>query len=161
MKTLYVDMDGTLAKWNEKATPQEVASNGYFRNRELQNNLLDALNMLSNDGYAIYILSSAYQDGHSEDDKKWWLKHHNISFPAIFVPYGDCKKDYVKKEGTNFLLDDFSHNLREWETDINFVSIKFRNEINGRKGTWRGADVSHNLSSKDIADKLKEVINAI
>ena len=154
-RRLYVDMDGVLAKWNNKATLEEVATEGYFLHRELQENLLVALEMLSVE-VEIYILSAAYEDGHSARDKRNWLQQKGIVFPAIFVPYGKNKKDYVKKSG--FLLDDFSKNLFEWEDGKDFVGIKFRNEVNGSKGTWKGASVSYESSPESIVAEIKEVL---
>lgn len=157
MVNLYIDMDGVLAKWNDTSL-EEVKKEGYFAKRELQSNLLEALCEIKG-LYQVYILSAVYQDGHSERDKRTWLKEKEVPFPAIFVPYGECKKDYVESNGINFLLDDYSKNLFEWE-DKNFYSIKFRNSFNGTKGTWQGRSISHDLCSEDIAKQIKEVIES-
>ena len=153
-KILKVDMDGCIAVWNEKASFEEVAEEGYFRNRIPQTNLLEALKILMKKGIDIRICSAAYQDGHSEADKRYWLKKHFIELPeeAIeIVPYG------TKKPGGEnvFLIDDYTKNLKEFEG----IGIKFLNQINNNSfGSWDGYVISYTQSAKSLANQIEAIM---
>lgn len=155
---LYVDMDGTLTKW-ESVPIEVVASKGYFRNLTPEFNVLRMVRrMIAEDnGIEVFILSAVFQDDHSVCEKKEWL-HEFLPEMAeenmVFVPYGEKKGEYVREAGA-FLLDDFSRNLHEWEG----VGVKIYNGINGTHGTWSGYSIRSDMESDTMYRQLLGIIN--
>ena len=60
----------------------------------------------------------------------------------IFVPHLADKSDYVPGgiQPTDVLLDDYTVNLREWESSGG-IAVKFMNGVNGKNGSWTGKKV--------------------
>lgn len=56
-RRIFVDMDGTLAKWNDVAT-EVLYEKGYYANLEPNYFLLDEIRRLIKNGEDVYILSS-------------------------------------------------------------------------------------------------------
>ena len=155
---VYIDMDGCLAKWDPDATIQDTHRAGFFLSRKPETRLIEAVKILQEEGVDVRILSKVYNDS-AANEKAVWLRRHGLGdIPAIFVPYEGDKSAYIMKGNrTNLLLDDFSENLREWERDKKNVAVKFRNAINGTKGTWTGDSVYYYQSAETIAN---EIVNA-
>lgn len=152
---IYVDMDGVLAIWDTSVTEADTHKPGYFRKREAQKNVVEAVLILHRMNRKVTVLSHVYTDGTAREDKKVWLKENNLEdVPAIFVPYGTSKSSYLEKIGRgDVLLDDYSRNLREWEK-AGAKAVKFLNGINGTKGTWRGQSVNREMSPEKIVQIL-------
>lgn len=151
MKKLYVDMDGTIAQWQQDKTIEEVATKGYFRDIPVMANVLSMLKELIKEGNVeVCILSSVFKDKHSIQDKMYWLRNN---FPEIrdenvfFVPYGEKKAAHVDINNNCYLLDDLSRNLHEWE-EAGGSGIKMYNGINGNNGTWKGFSI-HSAMNPD------------
>lgn len=126
MKTIYIDMDGVLARWCETSTREDTHRHGYFLTREPEPAVIEAARVLSHAS----ILSAVYEDDHSCTEKRIWLRAHGLGdIPFIAVPYGSRKGDFIKDEASAILLDDFSKNLEEWRG----TPVKFYNGINGKK----------------------------
>lgn len=160
---IYIDMDGVLAKWRNVSV-EETYEKGFFAGLTPEACIVEAVKTMHDRGYAVSILSAVYQDGHSVDDKRSWLKDNGLGgIPGIFVPYGEKKADYLKKSpgSVSVLVDDFSKNLREWvDTGDNFIGIKFMNGINGTKGTWAGYLVSNKMSAAQLVNAITGIAKA-
>lgn len=154
--TIYIDMDGVLAKWNSKATVADTHKPGYFLNREEEPGIKDLIRYLTVKGYEVRILTAAYKDGTARTDKSRWLEDHGIDVPVIFVPYGQNKADYATDK-QNFLIDDYSKNLREWESAGN-IGIKYYNGINGNFGTWHGHSISHLMDAQKLCTIIENIV---
>lgn len=142
---IFVDMDGTLAKWNNVEFEQ-LFEQGYYRNLEPNNDILSDVNRLIHEGKDVYILSCVLPESkYALEEKKEWLKEYVPDLPEdkyIFVPYGQNKADYLKKHyspitNSDYLVDDYTKNLQEWK-DYGGVGIKYLNGINHTRGTWKG-----------------------
>ena len=154
---LYFDMDGVLAKWDPTSSIEDTYQSGYFLEREEETTVKELILGLMRDGYAVSILSAAYEEGTAKQDKKKWLENHGLGeVPAVFVPYGADKNDYVAP-GKQVLLDDFSKNLHAWEKAGN-TGVKFLNGINGTHGTWKGYIITNRMSAEQMAVVLKAVV---
>ncbi len=158
-KRVFIDMDGVLAKWCSSATIEQVTSTGYFLSRELEHVMKLAIDQLAAyPDISVYILSAVYQDDHSQTEKMSWLRNKEINIPErnwIFVPYGTNKSEYIRNNlglmPDDVLLDDYSENLRQWHG----IAIKFRNGLNGTKGSWTGRrSVSYEMSASQIAEEI-------
>lgn len=142
---LFIDMDGTLAKWNNVEFEQ-LFEQGYYRNLEPNNDILIDLNWLIEQGEDVYILSCVLPDSkYALDEKKEWLKQYVPALSEekyIFVPYGENKADYLKEHyspitNKDYLIDDYTKNLIEWK-EYGGIGVKYINGINHTRGTWDG-----------------------
>ena len=170
---LFVDMDGTIAKWNNVAFEQ-LYEKGYYRNLEPDNDILQEVKMFIETGFDVYILSAYLPDVKDEktgklikksyalDEKKEWVKEYLPELKennAIFVPYGTNKAEYLRDNYSpvyknDYLLDDYTKNLDEW-TGYGGTGIKYKNGINGTKGTWKGLVITK--ENPDLVSAIGEV----
>lgn len=164
---VYVDMDGVQAVYGANDTVEKMAEVGYFLNRPVQKNVIDFIKKLSTDRrFNVAILSAVFDDDHSKEEKKQWLIENGLGgVDAIFTPCGARKGDYVKTEGLNILIDDYSKNLLEWENQgKNFLGIKFDNGINGKNGKWknrRGIVLSKEMTAEDMCWVIRIVADIV
>ncbi len=163
--TIYFDMDGVLARWNEKASLEEVNAPGYFLHREPEKEVFKLVHFLKNNNYDVRILTAVYENGYAESEKREWLKANGLDeIPITFVPYGDSKFKYVDMTKMNILVDDFKKNLEEWLLNGGYP-VKFYNGINNRprmtfdengtghliQDSWVGPSIDHRQRYKWMA----------
>lgn len=144
---LFWDLDGTLAKWNAKATIDDVYAPGYFASVKPEEELIRiARKMVKEAGMTSYILSHYPAETTALEDKNFWCNEHLpefSNFHRLFVPCGTDKarfvRDIIKRELPKeyILIDDFSSNLLSWE-EAGGTAIKWMNGINGKNGTFHG-----------------------
>lgn len=151
---IYVDMDGTLYKWNTNATVEDTHKPGFFENSTPDRKTVAATKLLVFLGFDVRILSAAYDETAIEEKKRALKKCGLSNIPAVFVKYGDRKGDYVDEKGS-VLLDDYTKNLREWGG----TPIKYYNGVNGTRGTYCGASVSYEMSPVKIAATIAKIAN--
>ncbi len=153
-RLLCVDSDGVLAKWNPNVSEADTRVPGYFRTCVPDEKLIRVLKRV--DEFAnVCILTSAYKTGTARLDKCWWfINVAKVDFPIIFCDYGTSKDKRVRNENA-ILLDDYSKNLHEW-TSSGRKGIKYRNGINGTRGTWNGASLSWEMSENEMFERLME-----
>lgn len=160
-RRLFIDMDGTLTCFIP-STMEQLNAKGYFRNRTPQSNVVDAIRMVMRDAANVecFILSGVLDNPYAREDKTEWLRENLPEFDekhTIFVPYGQDKSILVPGGvgKYDFLLDDFSLNLREWPSN----AIKLKNNLNGTKGTWKGRPmVRYDDKPKDIKHQLMQYL---
>ena len=130
---------------------------GYFLTPKAEYSVLYCIKALMRKGYTVRILTAYYTGGSAMAEKQEWLQKLGLgSIEAIFVPCGVPKHLYVDSAHKNVLIDDYTHNLKEWVKSGNF-GIKFRNKINCKNGTWTGAVVDYRSTSlaRDIESFIK------
>lgn len=140
--TVYIDMDGVLAKWRA-ATPEALMGKEHYINLEVELRIVSTILYLLKQGIDVKIMT-CYMNGEAKEAKSEWLRKDAVGLdfvPVVFVPYGAKKSDFiVDRSRINILLDDYSLNLREWESAGN-VAVKFKYSYadyeNGRHGTWK------------------------
>ena len=149
-KRLFVDMDGTLAEWRSEAGPEELYEKGYFASLHPYGAILDAVKRIwaaAQNGEIdaeLFILSAYLTDSlwAKAEKQEWRDTHLPKMFDAertLFVPCGSSKLDYVPGgvRASDYLLDDYTHNLREWE-QAGGTPIKVFNGCNGKRNTsWK------------------------
>ncbi len=159
---IFIDMDGVLAEWNSSAAFEDVCKPGYFISRPPMKGMCDVIRKLlkSDLGESVYVRSAVIPDDHSESEKRAWLNAH---LPELeperyeFVPYGTSKNEGLDfKSDKLFLVDDFSHNLHEWQG----TGIKVYNGINGTHGTWRGYRIDSSMDPEQLFRQLYGIIKA-
>lgn len=164
---IFVDMDGTLAKWNNVEFEQ-LFEEGYYRNLEPNQELLDEVNSLIRQGEDIYILSAYLTESeYAKKEKQEWVKQYLPELKEekqIFVPYGTNKAEYLKEHyspitNQDYLVDDYTKNLLEWK-EYGGIGVKYLNGINHTRGTWQGLMINESYSEKDkeLSSTLKMLI---
>lgn len=148
LKTIYVDQDGTLAKWRN--VPAWVTKMPlYYLFLSAERRVIRLVKRLYARGCDVRVLTKAYEDTGAAIEKIAWLKLHGLgSIPVIIVPYSQSKLDYVES-GDAVLLDDYSKNLIEWSL-AGKTGIKFMNGLNGTNGTWKGPTVTCSMSVREM-----------
>ena len=169
---IFIDMDGVIARWNEKASEEETHQKLYFLNREPEESSVELIKKLQKAGFLLCFLSSVYIDDHSIFEKNTWLDQRGFeNIPRIFVPYGESKSDYIPK-GKHILIDDYSKNLMQW-IEAGGIAIKFFNGINNRPKLtivdgvvevkldgWTGYSIDYRMTPQQMATIVSAVANA-
>jgi len=161
---LYVDMDGTLAKFNRLSTMEDLLSEGYFRNLEPLKNVLLAIKLLiESDELEVFSLSKYLTDSlYALHEKDEWLEEHLPELDKdhrIFVPYNRDKTEFIGElSETDLLLDDYFENLTKWHG----VPIKLFNGINGTSNRgWDGHSTNYLFSPEKIAEDILQIARSL
>ena len=160
---LFVDMDGTLAVFNQIDKLETLYERGYFADLTPQVNVVEAVRMLqARDEVEVFVLSAVLTDSkYAQIEKNEWL---NFYLPEIdeshriFVPCGEDKTRYVPEKilEDDVLLDDYTVNLNAWEPPAK--GLKLLNGINGTKGTWQKSRISVEHSADELADMIADYV---
>lgn len=155
---LFVDMDGVLAFYNKNIECIDVLfQKGYFRDLLPINTVIDSMKMLHDEGIDLYILSSVIDSPYAISEKNEWLDHYLPEIKKdkrIYCPYGVDKSTVIKDICKNdFLLDDFTDNLRMWSHKG--TGIKMVNDINDTTKKWDGERVYYNTEPTALATSIK------
>ena len=147
---VFIDMDGTLAEWREGA---DWKAPHYYAGLSRMKQMVEAVKRLQKEGLVeVAILSHAFCK-EAEEDKRKWLDKYLPGIPAIFVPYGENKSDYVNITERDVLVDDYSPNLLSWKGR----TVKVINGVNGSHGTYKGVSVNHTWDPDIIAETILSV----
>lgn len=165
MKKIFVDMDGVLAEYKKDCTAEDMAKKGYFRSLSPQDNMLSALEMLTENcdslGVRVCVLTKVYpkEFKYSVREKlEWRDEYMPYLFDSEFVMVNgdeqeksDAVTDVTGKriDGDCILIDDYNENLRQWSADGG-VSVKFVNEINDKNKSFVGSRISCNMTAEEI-----------
>ena len=160
MKTLFVDMDGTLCEWRPSARIEDLYEPGYFLGLAPHSAVVEAIRFIAlRKRFEVKVLSAVLTDSlYAQAEKVQWLQYY-LPFidenHIIFSLYGGTKSGSIGRPLTkeDFLLDDYSKNLHEWEMDGG-TGIKLMNGLNGTNGTWQKAKVTYNPFSVGQMDGL-------
>ncbi len=169
-KRLFLDMDGTLAKFHDEDRYLErMFEKDFFKELKPFQNLVDGVKLFS-ESYpeAEIFIISAYVEGeppYCQQEKHEWISKHlpeiDISH-RIFTPMGCDKSEFIPGGiGKNdFLLDDYNKNLEQFQT-AGGSSIKCKNNIN-HKGLigplWQGGILDNAKPPDAIADNLSKLM---
>lgn len=145
---LFVDMDGTLAQWQNVEAMEMLYEKGYYHNLLPMEKVVEQIRSAINSGVEVYSLSSYLTDSeYALKEKNAWLDEYLPELQPenrIFVKYGDDKSKYIEGGITerDYLLDDYTPNLLLWE-QAGGKGIKMLNDLNHTKKTWEGMFVHH------------------
>lgn len=182
---LFIDMDGTLARFHDETTYLErMFEKGFFENLKPFENMVAAVNQMIERNIAeVYILSSIINSPWCETEKNKWLDKYLPSIDKvhrIFAIGAICRKTlYVPNalvyhdEETgktrcdiskyNILIDDYNKNLSEWQA-AGGTAIKAKNNIN-HKGLvgelWQGELTDITANAENIVSNIEGVITPL
>lgn len=157
MKKIFLDLDGTLARFNVRNALERFDKEvGFFANL-LAYKGIEIVNELAKTNQLFII--SASPNEQADKDKMIWLEKYlpNISVENITLCRLGQNKAQIIQDKYNitineecYLLDDYTKNLNEWENfggkgikRITFVSD------NSRK-LWKGLTLTHLKELKNI-----------
>ena len=157
MKKIFLDLDGTLAKFNVRNALQRFDNEiGFFAKLGAYKGI-ETINELAKNGN-VYIISAS-PNKQADFDKMTWIEKYLNNIPKanrLICRVGENKAEYLKTKGIQidkncYLLDDYTKNLTEWET-VGGVGIKRITKVadNSTK-KWKG------LELKDLC-KLSTVV---
>lgn len=148
MKRIFLDMDGTLARFNVKNALERFAvEKGFFANLLAYKGIEKINEMVVNGN--VYIISASPNE-QADNDKMTWLNKYlpNLNKDnIIFCRLGENKAEIIenklniKIDKTCYLLDDYTHNLKQWET-IGGTGIKRITKVaDNSTGKWVGLEL--------------------
>lgn len=175
-KRLFLDMDGTLARFHDvdKTFIEAMWQQGFYVGLKPFENMVEAVRIFMKDHpeVEVYVLSAVLdtEPPFVVAEKNVWLDRYLPEVPLerrIFTQAGHNKAEYIGTVGPgDYLLDDYNKNLREFEV-AGAHAIKFRNDVNHQgKGAyggecgplWAGSMVSYDSAPGDIARLLGELV---
>lgn len=158
MKRLFLDLDGTLARFNVRNALGRFKKEKDFFTNLLAYKSIEVVNKLAKQGN-LYIISASPNARADVDKLKWIMKYlPNIPIENItFSRLGENKAEIISyKYGITInsdclLLDDYTKNLNDWE-NVGGTGIKRLTTCadNSRK-LWKGAEIK---DLKELAEVL-------
>lgn len=171
MPKLFIDMDGTLARFHDEDLYLErMYEKNFFLNLKPFSSMVDAIKQIIRTGTAkVYILSAVINET-SKFEKNQWLdeylpeidREHRI-FTNMDVPKSQwlfIGRRHNVLEKNDILLDDYNKNLEEWKS-VGGTAIKAKNNLNhkGLNGPlWNGKLIDITDTSDSIVAKLTDII---
>lgn len=164
MIKLFLDLDGTLAKFNNKKNALERFDNeiGFFATLKPYKYIEYVNELALCDNVDIYIIS-ATPNTQADNDKMIWInkylnniKKENICFSRIGQNKAQIIKDKLNIDINKncILLDDYTRNLNEWEK-FNGIGIKrLTSKANNSTKKWTGLCLKDLRQLKNIVFKL-------
>lgn len=148
MKKLFLDLDGTLARFNvPNALERFDKEEGFFANLKAYKGI-EVINELAKNNN-LFIISASPNEQADKDKLKWISKYlPNICTSNITLcRLGENKAQIIREkyavtfDAPCFLLDDYTKNLVEWE-NAGGIGIKRLTSVadNSRK-LWKGLEI--------------------
>lgn len=150
MNKIFLDLDGTLARFNVRNALKRFDNEvGFFANL-LAYKGIEVVNELATTNQ-IYIISASPNE-QADKDKQFWLNKHlpNVRQENITLcRLGQNKAEIIQNKYNItlneqcYLLDDYTKNLNEWES-FGGIGIKRLTQVsdNSRK-LWKGLELKH------------------
>lgn len=138
---LFVDMDGTLARFHDQANYLErMFEKDFFRDLEPFENMVEGIRQFIHDhpDVEVFILSARVigEPPYCEAEKNAWIDEHLPEIDQahrIYTDMGKSKAEYIPGgiSKNDYLLDDYNKGLNLWLYDGG-SAIKCHNNINQR-----------------------------
>jgi len=163
-KRLFIDMDGTLAKFKKVDKLETLYEPGYFKNLEPHTGVIEAVKDIikNRSDIEVYILSSVLSDSkYAIPEKNGWLNEHLPEIDEkhrLYPPCGQDKKSFIPNlSQRDFLFDDYTRNLLSWDPPGS--GIKILNGINNTRGTWKKATVAYDKNPAEISRVIQKYMD--
>jgi 5'(3')-deoxyribonucleotidase len=145
MKKIFLDLDGTLARFNVRNALERFATEkGFFAKLKAYKNI-EEINEMAKNGN-VYIISAS-PNTQADIDKITWITKFLPDLPMeniCFCRLGQNKAQEIERvldikvDKTCVLLDDYTKNLTEWES-VGGVGIKRLTSVaDNSRGLWKG-----------------------
>lgn len=148
MNKIFLDLDGTLARFNvPNALQRFEKEKGFFLNLKPYKNI-EKINALAESGN-VYIISAS-PNLSTDVDKKEWIKKHLPNLPIkniVLCRIGENKAKAIsnklgfKIDKTCFLLDDYTKNLKEWENAGGVGIKRITSVADNSTKKWQGLEI--------------------
>lgn len=146
MKRIFIDMDGTIAKFNvPNALRRFATEKGFFRRLGAYKGI-EHINELAKNKEQVYILSAS-PNMYADLDKKNWLRRYlpNLQESQIIIcRNGENKAKVIERKFNTkitkdfFLLDDYTKNLTDWENAGGTGIKRITTVSDNSTGKWKG-----------------------
>ena len=148
MIKLFLDLDGTLAKFNSKRNALKRFDNeiGFFANLKPYKYIEFVNQLATSENVNVYVISATPNE-QADKDKLVWIrkylnniKEENICFSRLNENKAKVIKDKLNITIDNecILLDDYTKNLIEW-TNLNGIGIKrITSKADNSTKKWQG-----------------------
>ena len=149
---LFLDMDGTIAKFNSKKNALERfdKEKGFFSSLK-PFKYIEIINqqIKENNNINVFIISASPNE-EADKDKQQWLSHYlpNLSTKNIcFCRLGENKAIAIKQQLNItidehcYLLDDYTNNLIEWQKSNGIGIKRITSLANNKSKRWQGLTV--------------------
>ena len=147
MKKIFLDLDGTLVRFNVKnALNRFETEKGFFANL-LAYKGIENINEMAKNGN-VYIISAS-PNIQADIDKMTWIKKYLPNIPKnhiVICRCGECKALVLRRLGlvidkNCYLLDDYTKNLIEWE-QVGGTGIKRITKVSDNSTKkWKGLEL--------------------
>ena len=158
MKKIFLDLDGTLAKFNVKnALARFAVEKGFFERLGAYKGI-ETINEMAKAGN-VYIISAS-PNVQADNDKMKWITKHLFNIPLeniVICRVGENKAEIIKSQlnitidKTTVLLDDYTKNLVEWESAGGVGIKRLTSVADNSTGKWQGLAIR----------QLKELAGAV
>lgn len=168
LKYYFFDMDGTLVEYRQGCTMSDLKKKNYFASLKPEWNMIEAmLELNSQKDTKVYILTKVYPKAfpYSIREKQEYISKYipEMVNRTIMVngDIGETKSEKIKItigkfDSDCFLIDDFTENLIEWESEGG-TPIKYLNGINNTNGTIHKNSINCYMNSKQIFNYLYNI----
>lgn len=162
---IFLDMDGTLAKFYDKKNCIEKMYEENFFISLKPYKLVEYITELSKKT-KIGIISACIKSPYCKVEKYAWIKKYLpfIKFEDITLcDTGENKAEIIRNKYPDceryILIDDYSKNIFDWEkiTDKNFIAIKFINGRNNKSGNNYKLKFQQRRQLRCILSRLGEI----
>lgn len=145
MKKIFLDMDGTIARFNVRNALVRFDNEIGFFAKLLAYKGIEEINEMAKNGN-IYIISAS-PNFQADKDKIEWLAKYLPNLPMeniCFCRLGTNKADEISKvldikiDKTCILLDDYTKNLTEWESAGGVGIKRLTKCADNSRGLWKG-----------------------
>lgn len=170
---IYVDMDGTLARFHDEVKYLErMWEEGFFEQLKPFQEMVDGIKLLKqqNPNAEVFILSAAIEGEppYCQRQKHEWLDRYLPEIDKehrIFTKIGTPKADYIKGgvKMTDILIDDYNKGLEEWQR-FGGTAVKCHNNINhkGLIGKLWDGKIIHNFEAPEkICKDIVQIANSL
>lgn len=168
MIKLFLDMDGTIAKFNSKKNSLERfrTEKGFFANLK-PFKYIEFVNELVKSGNVEVFVISASPNVQADKDKLTWLNTYlpNLTIDKIcFCRIGKNKAKEIKRQlninidNNCLLLDDFTNNLIEWKNSKGIGIKRLTSLANNKSKRWKGFSIN---SLKDLPKLVEEIAEMV
>ena len=157
MKKIFLDLDGTLAKFNVRnALKRFESEKGFFAKLGAYKNI-EKINEMAKNGN-VYIISAS-PNIYADLDKMTWIKKYlpNVKKEnVIFCRLGINKARYIehklniKIDKECYLLDDYTKNLNEWENAGGTGIKRITSVADNSRGLWKGLQIKELTQLENI-----------